>query len=70
MEYNQCKICGANNGRAGILISKKDEQGALCLNCWHTRRTGEVHIDSSLSRTDEELRLTMNQLVEETTTND
>ena len=67
MKYNECKICKANNGRAGILISKKDEQGGLCLNCWHTRRTGNVYIDSSLSRTDEELQLTMNQLVEETT---
>lgn len=67
MEYNQCKICGANNGRAGILISRKDESGGLCLNCWHTRKSGNVYIDSSLLRTGKELQLTMNQLNEDPT---
>jgi len=53
MIYNTCKTCGANKGRAGVLID--DE----CINCNTTRETGEVFIDMSLRRTEEELQKTM-----------
>ena len=59
MQYNICETCGANNGRAGLLIS--NEEGFLfeCRNCHTTRKTSEVFIDMSLSRTEEELKKTM-----------
>jgi hypothetical protein len=53
MQHNVCKTCGANNGRAGMLIN--DE----CLNCYDTRTTGEITIHSSLTRTPEEIENTM-----------
>ena len=59
MQYNICETCGANNGRAGLLIS--NEQGVLfeCINCHTTRKTGEVFIDMSLLRTEVEIKKTM-----------
>ena len=58
MQYNTCETCGANNGRAGLLIS--NNKGLFeCRNCHTTRKTGEVFIDTSLSRTEEELKKTM-----------
>lgn len=53
MQYNECLTCGANEGRAGILIDRE------CLNCCSTRRTGIITIDSSLPRTEEEIGKTM-----------
>lgn len=52
MQYNVCKTCGARDGRAGNLINGE------CMNCYKTRRTGEVTIDLCLSRTDEEIQRT------------
>ena len=52
MQYNECKICGAKDGRAGMLI------GNACLNCHDTRTTGEIVVHLNLVRTDEELKKT------------
>lgn len=58
MQYNTCETCGANNGKAGLLIS--DDGGPdECRNCHTTRKTGEVFIDIFLSRTEEEIKKTM-----------
>ena len=62
MQYNICKTCGANNGRAGILISDKDNDLLECVNCHTTRNSGEVFIDTSLSRTEEEIKKTIDIL--------
>ena len=60
MQYNECKICGANNGRAGILIGNEVlKLSYACLNCHDTRTTGEIVIHSNLSRTLDELQKTM-----------
>jgi hypothetical protein len=50
--YNTCKTCGANNGRAGLLINGE------CENCHDTRKTGEISIHAKLRRTDDELQRT------------
>ncbi|RWZ87258.1 MAG: hypothetical protein EO766_12090 [Hydrotalea sp. AMD] len=63
MIYNTCKTCGANNGRAGLLIN--DE----CLNCHDTRDTGNVVIHANLSRTIEEIQRTI-AILEEIGTQD
>jgi len=52
MEFNQCKTCGANNGRAGTLIDGE------CLNCHDTRETGAGCVHENLQRTPEELKKT------------
>jgi hypothetical protein len=52
MEYNECKTCGAGDGRAGLLIN--DE----CLNCHNTRKTGAVTVNANLSRTEQEIAIT------------
>ncbi|MGR3221293.1 MAG: hypothetical protein ACUZ8H_15970 [Candidatus Anammoxibacter sp.] len=59
MEYNECKVCGAKNGRAGMLIGNS-EKGlvAACLNCDDTRKTGSLVIHANLSRTSEEIEKT------------
>lgn len=61
MQYNTCETCKASNGRAGLLISDGDSP-MECVNCNTTRKTGEVFLDSSLSRTTEEVLKTMNIL--------
>ena len=60
MEYNVCKICGAKDGRAGMLIGN-EVKGLVfaCLNCHDTRTTGEITIHTHLVRTDEEIEKTM-----------
>lgn len=59
MEYNVCKICGANNGRAGMLIGNAVlNQVHACQNCHDTRTTGSVVIHTYLKRTEEELKKT------------
>jgi len=52
MTFNTCKTCGANNGRAGLLIDGE------CLNCSETRKTGTLIIHLELNRTDAELNRT------------
>jgi hypothetical protein len=52
MEYNKCKTCGAKNGRAGMLINGE------CMNCYKTRKNKEITLDTSLQRTDEEVKKT------------
>lgn len=59
MQYNICETCEANDGRAGLLISNEDGVLFECRNCHTTRKTGEVFIDISLSRTEEEIKKTM-----------
>lgn len=53
MQYNVCETCGANNGRAGLLINGE------CLNCYETKKTGDVHIHTVLRRSEEELKKTI-----------
>lgn len=63
MEYNECKVCGANGGRAGMLISSesigiKD----ACRNCFDTKEKREVVVHLNLNRTTEEINKTINIL--------
>lgn len=59
MGYNICKICGAKDGRAGMLIGNPEKnQPDACLNCHDTRTTGEITIHANLVRTNEELQKT------------
>lgn len=63
MKYNECKICGANNGRAGNLFSNERlNYVPACQNCHDTRRTGNIVIHANLRRTDEEIEKTMDIL--------
>ena len=52
MHYNVCKTCGADEGRAGMLINGE------CLNCHDTRLDSAVVIHAHLRRTDEEVAKT------------
>lgn len=63
MEYNTCQICGAKDGRAGLLIGN-DKEGLVhaCMNCHDTRTRREVVIHMNLVRTDEEIQKTMSIL--------
>ena len=59
VEHNYCKTCHAGGdgpNRAGMLIN--DE----CMNCHTTRKTGDIFIDATLRRSDEELKRTMDIL--------
>ncbi len=58
MQYNVCETCGASDGKAGLLI-KEGEGPEECVNCSTTRTTGEVFIDTSLLRTEEEIKKTI-----------
>lgn len=53
MQYNFCKNCLANNGRAGNLIN------GLCLNCHDTKESGGVVIHINLPRYIEEIERTI-----------
>ncbi len=61
MEYNVCETCGACDGRAGLVINVKGNP-VECKNCYETRKTGAVFIDTTLPRTEAELVKTMNIL--------
>ena len=63
MQYNECKICGAGGGRAGLLIGN-ESMGKVeaCLNCHDTRESGEIVLYRHLVRTDEEIQKTFNIL--------
>lgn len=61
IEYNTCKTCGANGGRAGILFNTAQSTNE-CANCYDTRRTGNIVVYSHLNRTPEELKKTFNIL--------
>lgn len=52
MQYNVCKTCGACDGRCGLMINGE------CLNCHHTRESGEFVLHADLDRTPEELKKT------------
>ena len=56
MEYNVCETCGASNGRCGNTVSSNDR--TECMNCYDTRKTGQVVVHSNLKRTDAELART------------
>lgn len=60
MEYNTCRICGACDGRAGMLFGN-DELSYVhaCQNCHDTRVTGNVTIHANLMRTPAEIKKTM-----------
>lgn len=65
MEYNQCETCGANGGRAGLLIRlAAPGSPAECANCHETRKTGTAVVHSNLSRTPAEMELTFGILSE------
>jgi hypothetical protein len=51
MTFNQCETCKAGNGRAGTLIRTCSVGLFECLNCYETRKSGNVVIHSFLSRT-------------------
>ena len=59
MQFNECQVCGAKDGRAGMLIGNS-LKGLVhaCLNCHDTRTKGEITIYSNLVRTEEELKKT------------
>ena len=66
MEYNTCKICGANNGRAGMLIGNSSKGWVdACMNCHDTRKQKAIVIHSNLKRTDKELQKTMDILTKD-----
>lgn len=56
--YNECETCGANDGDCGNVISSPGNP-TECLNCYHTRRQGEVVLHAYLFRTDEQIQRTM-----------
>jgi hypothetical protein len=62
MNFNECSTCGAKDGRCGLMITTKDHGKPECLNCHDTRKSGKVVIHSNLSRTNEELEITMSIL--------
>lgn len=64
MQYNVCKTCGADNGRAGMLIN--DE----CLNCHDTRKNGFITIYAHLTRKDGEIKRTFDILKTKQATTD
>jgi Zn-finger protein len=61
MQYNVCETCGAKDGRAGNLWGKIRNGVELkeCENCHITRKSGEIFINANLSRTQDELKKTM-----------
>ena len=59
MQYNVCGICGAKDGRAGMLIGNSTKgQVDACLNCHDTRTTGSITVHGNLIRTQEEIQKT------------
>lgn len=58
MQYNVCGICGASDGRAGILFGGPDRVSA-CQNCEDTRKLGKFTVHTNLNRTVEELEKTL-----------
>lgn len=65
MEFNVCEICGAKNGRAGLLIGNdKDGLVHACKNCHDTRMSGNIVIHMNLIRTEEEIQKTFDILKE------
>ncbi len=54
MQYNECEVCGANNGRAGNLIQEPDGPSA-CANCYDSLKTGDMVLHTNLRRTDAEV---------------
>lgn len=63
MGYNVCGICGAKDGRAGMLFGNPT-LGLVyaCENCHNTRTSGKIVIHSNLQRTEEELQKTFDIL--------
>lgn len=63
MEYNVCCICGAKDGRAGMLIGNPTKKLVYaCMNCHDTRTKGVITIHTNLIRTEEEIQKTFNIL--------
>lgn len=55
--YNECETCGANDSRCGTTISPPGGP-TECLNCYHTRQSGQVVIHTELYRTNEQIQHT------------
>lgn len=71
MAFNKCNYCGADNGRAGILWNIPSENiEHACENCYKTLSTGEIVLHTHLSRTDEEIKKTMDLLTNKITRNE
>ena len=58
MQFNVCGTCGACDGRAGLLINLGGNTVSECMNCYDTRKTGDITIHTNLRRTDEEIQRT------------
>jgi len=53
MEFNICRYCGANNGRAGVLINSPDLGiDYACSNCYDTLKNGEIHSTGTYNKSD------------------
>ena len=60
MQYNECGICGAKNGKAGLLVTSDVTNNIpACLNCYDTANSRKIVIHSYLTRTKEELEKTI-----------
>ena len=62
MQYNVCAVCGAKDGRAGLLISTQELSNA-CVNCHETKKTGSMVLHTHLHRTQEEVDKMVNSLL-------
>lgn len=63
MQYNECSICGAKDGRAGLLWGVPSLGiDKACQNCYETKKTGSLSIFTHLVRTKEELQKTIDIL--------
>ena len=61
MQYNECGICKAKDGRAGHLIGNPSLNLVdACDNCHDTRTAQAIVVHSNLVRTEEELQRTIN----------
>jgi hypothetical protein len=58
IQYNECTICGANNGRCGNTFGRVGKDYHHCENCRDTLRDGVLTIHAHLRRTDEEIQRT------------
>lgn len=59
MQYNVCEVCGAKDGRAGLLIGNKEKALPFaCMNCHDTITKREITIHANLIRNKEELEKT------------
>ena len=65
MEYNICETCDAKDGRAGMLIGLEGLP-MECKNCSDTRKTGKLVLHTNLPRTNEEVKLMVQRIIDKT----